>query len=60
MVKLDLKVDIPSHACASYQEALLGGDLVALRKVLLGICQGNEAEMAMVEHLLPDSLVLEA
>ena len=60
MVKLDFKVDIPSHAFASYQEAIAKGDLVALRKVLLTICSGDEDETAMIKHLLPDGLVQQA
>lgn len=60
MVKLDFKVDIPSHAFASYQEAIAKGDLTTLRSVLLTICEGDKAETAMIEHLLPDSLVQQA
>lgn len=60
MVKLDFKVDIPSHAFASYEEAIAKGDLTALRKVLLTICSGDEDETAMIKHLLPDAMVQRA
>jgi len=60
MVKLDFKVDIPSHAFASYQEAIAKGDLTMLRRVLLTICENNEAEVEMIKHLLPDALVQRA
>lgn len=56
--KLNLNLSIPTQACASYQEALETGDLLALRTVLLSVCSHDET--AMIKEMLPMDMIMRA
>ena len=56
--KLNLNVSIPAQACTSYKEALETGDLLALRTVLLSVC--NHDETAMIKEILPMDMIMRA